>query len=804
MSCTQRTHSTVASCSFIFLIILLGASALTAQTKQLLAWQEELTYLQNIPSADLGDQRDAIVQIRAGVELWLKLHPDTTIKLPDAPPKPWSVEQAGSQVSLLRETVAAILKEDPGRPFDLGVTTVSVTAEASPLSPVADSFDRSEIVNRQALTVATAIDYLPGVVIDHISSGRNEAGIRVRGFTSRGQVPLYLDGIPVSVPYDGTVDFNRFLTSDIAEIQVAKGFSSPLLGPNALGGSINLITKQPEKKFEADALIGTGSGSTLLSSMRLGSRLRNFYLQGSVDWLQRDFVSLSGNFPLNKFQPTDERNQSDSRDEKYSGRIAWNPKGQDQYVFSYINQKGEKGVPLYAGTNPNATFSSSSYRRWPYWNKNSYYFLTNTEMGEASSIRFRAYYDQFRNGFDFYDDATYSTMKKSSSSHSLYDDHSAGASSEFTTRILSRHVISASLFFKDDIHKETNIYPGRSPYPFTTPTLLDRAQLFSLGVQDAITLSSRLNATVGFSADHMKGLQAQAFNGTQTSLLPVKCVSDPNNASYAGCTAHVWNYNPQASASYALSALDSLFVTFADRGRFPVLKDSYSYRLGAAIPNPDLKPEQSRTWDIGYSHVFPARTVAQVEFFRSDLRNAIQSVVVKDPASLCTNTGALAGYCNQNVNIGKEVHGGVELSIRSAPHSRLTLDTSYSYINRSLAYDFASVPNVSPINTAIQILPTMPKNKLNINAVLRLPHQVLATANFRYEGGITLQDTTYSPAGKPYGTSYGTMDLGTSIPIWSGITMQAGVKNLFDSDYCYTAGFPEQGRNWFVNLRYQF
>jgi iron complex outermembrane receptor protein len=67
--------------------------------------------------------------------------------------------------------------------------------------------------------VATAIDYLPGVVIDHISSGRNEAGIRVRGFTSRGQVPLYLDGIPVSVPYDGTVDFNRFLTSDIAEIR---------------------------------------------------------------------------------------------------------------------------------------------------------------------------------------------------------------------------------------------------------------------------------------------------------------------------------------------------------------------------------------------------------------------------------------------------------------------------------------------------------------------------------------------------------------------------------------------------------
>lgn len=263
MSNIQFMRLSTASCALILFILLIGASAVTAQTRQLLTWREELIYLQNIPAAGLVDQRDPIAQILAGVALWLKLHADTTIKLPEAPPQPWTVEQLGSQVSLLRETVAAILKEDSGRPFNLGVTTISVTAEASPLSPVADTLDRSEILNRQALTVATAIDYLPGVVIDHISSGRNEAGIRVRGFTSRGQVPLYLDGIPVSVPYDGTVDFNRFLTSDIAEIQVAKGFSSPLLGPNALGGSINLVTRQPEKKLETDALIGTGSGETV-------------------------------------------------------------------------------------------------------------------------------------------------------------------------------------------------------------------------------------------------------------------------------------------------------------------------------------------------------------------------------------------------------------------------------------------------------------------------------------------------------------------------------------------------------------
>jgi iron complex outermembrane receptor protein len=43
-----------------------------------------------------------------------------------------------------------------------------------------------------------------------------------------------------------------------------------------------------------------------------------------------------------------------------------------------------------------------------------------------------------------------------------------------------------------------------------------------------------------------------------------------------------------------------------------------------------------------------------------------------------------------------------------------------------------------------------------------------------------------------------------SIPVHHGVSVQAGVRNLFDRNYYYTAGFPEEGRNWFLNLRYRF
>jgi len=71
----------------------------------------------------------------------------------------------------------------------------------------------------------------------------------------------------------------------------------------------------------------------------------------------------------------------------------------------------------------------------------------------------------------------------------------------------------------------------------------------------------------------------------------------------------------------------------------------------------------------------------------------------------------------------------------------------------------------------------------------------------------TKAGTTYattSPLFLPYSESYATTDLFAVVPIHSRVTIQAGVKNLLDRNYYYTAGYPEIGRNWFINLRYHF
>lgn len=782
---SKYIHKILAAGCLFIPIFLLSATTSKAQTKQLHVWLKEITYLQNIPAAGLEEQRSGVAQIFSGVELWLKLYPGSSISLPSAPPQPWNAEQMSSLVADLRAAVESLLEHDLGRPFELGAMEVSVTAETSPLSPIVTSISHSEIRNLHTTDLTQSIPYLPGIGVDH-NSASGRMGIMIRGFDTR-QVGLYMDGIPLYVPFDGFADISRFLTSDVSEIDVAKGYSSPLLGPNGLGGAVNLVTRQPEKKLDADAVIGTGPGNRLESWLHLGSRWRRFFFQGGMDWLQTDYFPISGKFIANAMQSGSDRINSDRRDARYNGRMAWTPREQDQYVLSYSNQKADYGVPPYSGTDTQN--NKPKFWRWPYWNKDFYYFNSSTSLGATDSIKFRAFYDRYRNSMTGYSDATYSNV----ASVAPYDDHSVGASADFSTRRLPRHSMGASFFLKDDIHKESGAtYKGSDVS--TQPWRTHHDRIISIGFQDIITVSSRIRATLGFSADLLNAVKAEdlktTVSGSGKNALRTYSV-EPFSCLGSDCQGHVWNYNPLASISYSISKRGSLFFSFAQKSHFPTLKDRYSYRYGKAIPNPTLKAEHARNWNLGYSHVVGLNTILRADLFRSDVYDAIQNAII--PAEYEDQCPAMpAGKCQQAVNIGKEVHQGVELAVRSNLISRLTVNMNYSFLKWTISGP-ANMLRAHPIRA--------PKHKIVGVANLILPREILLMATMRYESGtITTNDSgVIVPASK-----FATADLGLVVPLCVGMSMQTGIHNLFDRNYYYREGFPEPGRNWHFRIRYRF
>lgn len=783
---------------FVLLAWLAFAPLLAAQPDRPSTWQQDLTVLDNT-SLSPAEQQDAISNFRNKVGQWLRQHPDSSIKLPEAPAQPWTAEQTAGQIKLLRETIETISKADPNHPFHLAVKEeVNVTATVSPLSPVAGSIGQTEITIHNAVNLSQAMTYLPGISLEHYAS-RGQTAIYLRGFDVRRGVPVYIDGIPAYVPYDGQLDFNRFLTSDISEVQIAKGYTSALMGPNAMGGAVNLVTRKPVRKYEGDLSIGTSSGDGLLSSLHLASRRQFFFVQGGLDWAQTDFYPIAGGFVLNEAQPTYDRVNSYQRDERYSARLGWTPRAQNEYTFGYINQKANYGAPPYAGIlepclpGVSEYCDKAKYWKWPVWDRESYYFISSTGIGESGSLKLRAYFDQYPTETLMYDNESYSTMTSGNTGILWYDDHSAGLSTEFSTHIVPQNTLGVSFFFNDDTHKESGTSAGGSTAPL--PWITDRDQITSIGIEDSVTVRSRLRLTGGFNADHQNGLQAQRIS---LQVVPFTCQAFPTPISYSDCTAHFWSYNPSALLSYSLTSSDAVYATFSDKSRFATLKERYSGRFGLATPNPELGPEHAMNWTFGYSHAFASIAFVQADIFRSNIRDAIENATITN----CNN------QCNIFVNVGSEQREGGEVAVHSTPVSRLTLDANYSYLNRAIGGSPASLW-VNGLFTALQpaYATGTPKHKAVGTATLRLYHQSQLMATLLYESGITYLvdggNNSNSPPPLP-APRFVTVDVGGIVPIYAGISLQAGIKNVFDQYYWYQEGYPEEGRNWYVNFRYRF
>src|SRR5262245_9684884 len=201
--------------------------------------------------------------------------------------------------------------------FDMGEIVVVGTSQDGQPGVGGAVLSREQMWTFDRNTLDRAVNVVPGVVSTFDANGRrNESDIFVRGF-GRWQVPLMLDGVRIYLPADNRLDFTRFLTDDIAAIQIQKGYASVLDGPGEMGGAINLVTRKPSKALEAEGSIWTGGrdGSEGWSGYAMaGTRQPKYYLQGSMTYSDRDHWTLSSNYEptATSLQPAGRRLSSDS------------------------------------------------------------------------------------------------------------------------------------------------------------------------------------------------------------------------------------------------------------------------------------------------------------------------------------------------------------------------------------------------------------------------------------------------------------------------------------------------------------
>ncbi len=596
--------------------------------------------------------------------------------------------------------------------------------------------------------LAEALTILPGVSLQR-TGNRAETMVTVRGFDLK-QVPVLIDGIPVYVPYDGFVDLGRFTVPGSGEFEVAKGISSVLAGPNALGGLINIVSRRPEERLEGSLFGGGFTGGGSEAGLNIGGREEKFYWQFDLTYLEADAFRLSDDFRPVPREDGGRRENSNRKDFRASGRVAWTPTVDDEYVLGFWSQRGEKGNPPYTGSDPTVR---ARFWQWPKWDKDTFYILTRTALSPDTTLGTNLHYDRFENTLKAYDNASYNSQARPSSFTSDYDDWTAGGLVSLENRSLENIRLATAVHYKRDHHEQQDA--GFPTYTFEDDTA-------SLGIEAERYFSSG-SIVAGVSRDWRDVREAVDTN---------------TGADLGGDRTNSWN--PQLVYKHTFSDSMEGHIGFAQKSRFATIKDRYSFRLGQAIPNPDLQPETAEHIDIGVSgKTSGGKHEWSAGAFFSRVDNAIQRV---DNVAFTPGGAGLF----QLQNVGEVEHKGVEFAGGTRWNESIETGLRFAYIH---------VENRS--DPSIRIFGT-PEHELLLFAKLKMHER------FRLIPSFTWADSrVVTSLGKEVGV-YQTLDLKAEVLLPMETTLGLGVNNLLDRNQQLDEGFPEPGRSFFVNLRHEF
>lgn len=631
----------------------------------------------------------------------------------------------------------------------------------------------SETIGQEAIetfernTLDDAVNLLPGVSSSNTGGSRNERLIYVRGF-DRFQVPISIDGIRVYLPYDNRLDYGRFLTADMAQIQVAKGYASVLDGPGALGGAINLVTRKPTRELEVEArgVLDLDrdldyAGYTALAL--LGTNQGSWYAQASFARSFRDHWTLAGGFAPTAAEDGGERDFSRTEDWRVNAKIGFTPNATDEYSISYTRQEGSKNAPFHI-TSPQAQSWT-----WPYWNLESIYFLSTTALSDALTLKTRAYRNGFDNLLRGWDDRDQDsqTLPAGRVFNSWYDEDSYGGSAQLDYAAGANN-LGLAFHYRRDEHIE---YSQVFPTGFTEPPQPSKEDTFSVALEDRLQLSPALGATAGFSYDWRDLRQADEFvlNAARDGGTPL---------SYPLADAHAWN--AQGRLDWTPAANSAVHLSLSSRARFPTLAERFSSRFGGATSNPDLKAERATNLELGGSRQLGAARLDGAVFY-SWLDDAIVSFPFIFDGTMVS----------QSRNVGKGRYYGAELAISARASSALSLGANYTWIHRDFtdpsiaAFEATGVPT----HKAFAWAEWTPLDRLTV-----VPS--LEAASDRWT--VNAAGTRYYRTG-----SYVQGGLRVDYELTDGLVLGAGVKNAFDDNYTLTDGFPEPGRSFFLSARFR-
>lgn len=594
--------------------------------------------------------------------------------------------------------------------------------------------DAKTIQHRDNRNPQLVLEYAPGIYFSRNS--RNEYSFRLRGFEQR-QISVFLDGIPISIPFDGMVDVSQLIGQDYSKIRLSKGISSILYGANSLGGTVDILTRTPGSKKKWGAGLEGSNQKRFYGHLQFSHNI--YKMKYSISFTQErsaDF-KLPESFQAQPNEDGGTRNNSAYR------------KNSLNFKFQYdINTAHQLGINLnfidnWYNVPPQVFVSNPRFWRFPDWKKNIVSINSLNIINPSILVQSVVFYDSYFNHLESYDNDKYNSQTQRYSFSSIYDDYSLGGIIYPQLKLIKQGMTNGIFSFKQDVHRQKTNQESYQKYS---------AQIMGMGLEQDVQLTSRFNLSVGIDANYFVPITAYGEYSQEPNLL----------------------FNGQTLLSYQLSPGMNIFFLMGKKSRFPTLKELYSDRLGRNIPNPTLREEHSWNFELG-SQWSNHSSRFRFSLFYNQLNDLITEVQLPENLKQLQNTA-------QAIFKGIETEGMIHVLS----------------CNLQLNYTFLDAQDQSPSRKS-NYLSYRPKHRLNswliwdVSPFLQLQAEANYTADQYYQNPASLEWEKLNDFSQFHCTlNYSQRD---------HFTIYLRVNNIFDQLYYSEYGIPMPGREVTLGLK---
>jgi vitamin B12 transporter len=634
------------------------------------------------------------------------------------------------------------------------VTETVVVSATRSLLPVdlsgasVSTLENGQLLNMQPVALNDSIRFLPGAVISTAGQRGGLASLFVRGGESTYN-KVIIDGVPVNEP-GGTFDLGTVPLQSVDRLELLRGAQSTLYGSDAMTSVLQLYSR-------------TGSSET--PEILFGA-------DGGNLWTAHGYGSVSGThgrFDYNVY--ADQFNtEGQGINDDYSNSLQGANLGArlTDYAFLRVRVRHSNSRTGLQGEwefNGNRLFPPDADQRARQNN-----LLASAELTIAGPLHWQHRFEGYEYDHRRLDADTVADRGCDPANFNFFD-----------------------CYFQDLTHTNTAGFNYQADY--TPRSWLQTTLGYEFEDENGNFNTTFVNTdpngnfgqdfTHGLRRNHALFFQQRVTRGRASLVAGFRYV---HNESFGDRVV------PRVAATYLLLRGGQTFS--GTRFRFAyaqgIKEPSFEQSFGItgtfpALPNPNLKAEENRSYEAGFEQAFFAgRYALSALYFNNQFRNQIEFFF--DPVS----------FDSFFLNLNRSMAHGAEVELKGAVTSHLQFDGAYTYDSTQIL----DAPGASPPNAAGEPLLRRPKHSGSL---------LLNYLGTRWGGNLggsfvgRRPDSDFLGLNPPvtHAAGYALVNLGGWYAVRPRITLYANIENALNRHYEEVVGYPALHLNFRAGLRFR-